>query len=111
MAWRSLLFHRPSCVGLQHVRGIFNIQNTFKIELAETTLSAASAERQAALEASVYSLRHGAKRLHPSNVLAAAVASPARFCIYNKHVLPSAFLLRFVKAQLRNDEGDGKVSF
>ena len=98
------MFRRPLA---RHVgsRGIFSVQNTFKIVLANSDMPAATALRQDELDAAVHNLRHGAKRLHPSNVLAAAVASPARFCVFHKHALPSAFMLRFVKAQLPN----GKV--
>lgn len=100
------MFARPLSRRHAGSREIFSVQNTFKIVLANSDMPAAAALRQDELDAAVHELRHGAKRLHPSNVLAAAVASPARFCVFHKHVLPSAFMLRFVKAELPN----GKVS-
>lgn len=76
----------------------FTVDNIFKIKLAETEMDAETQARQDEIDASLYALRQHAKRLQAPNVLVEAVASPPRLCVVHKHLLPSAFMFRFVRA-------------
>lgn len=87
----------------------YRVGKLFRVELARNGVRPEVQPLQEAIDHHVEVLERFAPPLSKDNLLAAALASPRRMCVLHKHPLPSAFLVRFVRA--RADDGTHYVVF